>query len=324
MIGLGLIGCGNWGFNYLKTLSSIPETRIFKACDVNHEALQKVNQLFPQVITTTDYRDLLGDNQLSAVIIATPPHTHFPIAADFLEHNKAVLVEKPVTLSYCQAIRLIALAQKKNTLLMAGHLMEYHPVVVKLQEYICQGALGKLRYLLLDRTSLARVRSDVLWDLAVHDVSIVRYLINKNPIWLAAQGKGFLQEGIHDLITITMEFPDDLYVQIDANSLYPKKKRQTVVAGDKMVAILDDTLDDFKLTLIPYDGDITLPNLEKTPPLTAQCKQFLHCIQSDAVPRTGSHDIAWVMKVIHLIEQSLLNNGLRRYFAGHGGDHHED
>lgn len=319
MIGLGLIGCGNWGFNYLNTLNSIPEAKILTVCDVNGDALNKVMKFYPLIKTTTDFRDLLGDDQVSGVIIATPPDTHFPIAADFLEHAKAVLV----TLSYSQAVKLIALAQKKNALFMAGHLMEYHPVVVKLQEYICQGILGKLRYLLLDRTSQARVPSDVLWDLAVHDVSIVRYLVNKNPVWVAAQGKGFLQEGIHDLITISMEFPDDLYVQINANSLYPKKKRQTVVAGDRMVAILDDTRDDFKLTLLPYNGDITLPNLEKNPPLTAQCKHFLHCLQSDAVPRTGSQDIAWVMKVMDLIEQSLLNNGSRRYFIEHGGDHHE-
>lgn len=324
MIGLGLIGCGNWGFNYLNTLNSIPEAKILTVCDLNDDVLKKVKQFHPHLKTTKDCQDLLKDDELSGVIIATPPHTHFPIAVNCLERNKAVLVEKPITLSYSEAAELSTLAQKKNTLLMAGHLMEYHPVVMKLHEYVSQEILGKLRYILLDRTSLARIRSDVLWDLAVHDVSIVRYLVNKNPVWVAAQGKSFLQDSIHDLITISMEFPDDLYVQIHANSLYPQKKRQTVVAGNKLVAILDDTRDDFKLTLIPYNGDITLPNLEKIPPLTVQCKHFIHCIQSDSVPRTGSGDITWVMKVMDLIEQSLLNNGLRRYFTKPGGDHDEN
>ncbi|WP_066634998.1 Gfo/Idh/MocA family protein [Desulfolucanica intricata] len=316
MIGIGLIGCGAWGFNYLKTLTTIPEAKIAAICDPNEEILEKVKLFYPHLKVFTDYQDLLENDEVESVIIASPPRTHFPIAANFLMQNKAVLVEKPCTLSYHDTKQLVKLAQKNNTVLMAGHLMEYHPAVVKLQDYINQGALGELRYIILERANLGKIRSDVsvLWDLAVHDLSVVRYLVNQDPQWVSAQGKSYLQEGIHDLITITMGFPNDLFVQIHANWMYPIKKRLTVVAGGRMTAVLDDTKEDFKLQLIPYNGDITMPKLEKTLPLTTQCLHFIDCIKSNTEPKTGARDITWVMRVIDLIEQSLYSNSVRLYF----------
>lgn len=314
MTGLGLVGCGNWGFNYLKTLSQIPEAKLLYVCDLHDDNLKKVSTTYPHLKTTKYYQILLEDDSVDGVIIATPPDTHFPIVVDFLERNKAVLVEKPITLSYDNTVNLIAMAQKNNTILMAGHLMEYHPVVVKLHEYISKEIFGKIRYISLDRAGLGKNRMDVLWDLAVHDLSIISYLINKNPLWVSAQGKSFLQDNIHDLVTITMEFPDDLFVQIHANSIYPQKTRQMVIAGDILVAVLDDTRDNYKLQLIPYDGDIILPKIDTNLPLTLQCKHFINCIQSNVSPKTGSTDILWVMKLVDLIKQSLLGNGSRQYF----------
>ncbi|SDF73967.1 Gfo/Idh/MocA family protein [Sporomusa acidovorans] len=320
MVRIGLVGCGAWGFNYINTLCFIPEVKLQSICDIKEESLQKVRKNYPNIRTTTDYRELLNDDQLDGVIIATPPHSHFSIAAEFLSQHKAVLVEKPCTLSYHEADALIKLAEKKNIILMVGHLMEYHPVVFRMQEHISQGRLGQLRYIFLERTSLGKIRNEVSvhWDLTVHDLSMVRYLVNKNPRWVSAYGVSYQQQNIYDLVSIIMEFPGDLFVQIHANRISPIKKRQAVIAGDQMTAVFDDVKDADKLQLISHSNEIIVPMFEKSLPLTNQCRHFVDCIKTKLPPRTGSADILWVMKVTELVEQSLLANGAKLYWNGNG------
>lgn len=321
MARIGLVGCGTWGFNYINTLWSLPEVKVQYICDIKEEALEKVKKTYPNITTTTDYRELLHDDYLDGVIIATPPNSHFFIAVDFLSQNKAVLIEKPCTLSYQEADTLIKLAEKNNTILMVGHLMEYHPVVLKLQDHISQGLLGKLRYILLERSSLGKMRNDVSvhWDLAVHDLSMVRYLVNRNPNWVSAHGVSYREQNIYDMVSITMEFSDDLFVQIHANWISPIKKREAVISGDHMTMVFDDAQDTYKLQLISHDGEITMPKFEKILPLSNQCMHFVDCIKNKLSPRTGSADILWVMKATDLVEQSLLNNGGKLYWDWNGG-----
>lgn len=310
---LGLLGCGAWGFNYIRTLYSIPEVTIQFICDINEESLKKVREVYPNLRITTNYQELLNDASLDGVIIATPPYSHYGLTTDFLSENKAVLVEKPFTLSYQEAISLTRLAKKSNTVLMAGHLLEYHPIVLKLAALMNQGQLGQLRYIFLERTNLGKIRDDVnvLWDLAVHDLSIVRYLINQNPLWVTAQGESYRPHKDYDLVIITLRFPDNLFVQIHANWVCPIKKRQVVIAGENMTLVFDDIKANDKLQLIAHSGGITLPEYEKTLPLTNQCLHFIDCIKNNSPPRTGAADILWVMKVLGLAEQSLFNNGVR-------------
>lgn len=313
MVRIGLIGCGQWGLNYLKTFSTISAARITHVCDLNEENLRKIKFFYPQTKTISDYRHLMENNSIDGVIIATPPKSHFPIAVDFLMRKKAVLLEKPATLSYIDTKKLVELAQMNSVTLMVGHLMEYHPAVVKLHKYISQGMLGELRYILAKRANLGRVRNDVsvLWDLAVHDLSIIRYLVNREPLWVSAQGESYLQAGIHDLITITMGFSGNLFIQIHANWLYPLKQRQLVVAGDKMMAVMDDTKEEHKIQLIPFEGDLIMPCFENISPLTSQCLHFIECTKTRAEPKTGFRDIFWVIRVMELIELSLASNSAR-------------
>lgn len=313
MVRIGLVGCGQWGLNYLKTFSTISAARITHVCDLNEVILREIKFLYPHTKTFTDYRYLMESNNLDGVIIATPPKLHFPIAAEFLLSKKAVLLEKPATLSYVDAKKLVELAQMNSVTLMVGHLMEYHPAVVQLHSYISQGMLGELRYILTKRAHLGSVRNDVsvLWDLAVHDLSIVRYLVNQEPLWVSAQGESYLKAGIQDLITITMGFSGNLFTQIHANWLYPLKQRQLVLAGDKMMAVMDDAKEDYKVKLIPFEGDLIMPRLEKTPPLTGQCLHFIECIKTHVEPKTGARDIFWVIRVMELIELSLASNSAR-------------
>lgn len=320
MTRISLVGCGAWGFNYINTLHSIQEVKLQYVCDIREESLQKVRETYPNIKTTTDYRELLNDDLLDGVIIATPPHSHFSIAAEFLSRNKAVLVEKPCTLSYHEADTLIKMAEKNNAILMVGHLMEYHPVVFKIQDHISQGRLGQLRYILLERTSRGKIYNEVSvhWDLTVHDLSMVRYLINKNPRWVSAHGVSYQQQNIYDLVSIIMEFPSDLFVQIHANWISPIKKRQAVISGDQMTLVFDDVQNTDKLQLISHNSEITMPKLEKSLPLTNQCMHFVDCIKSKSSPRTGAADILWVIKATELVEQSLLNNGAKLCWDGNG------
>ncbi|SMD08756.1 Gfo/Idh/MocA family protein [Sporomusa malonica] len=321
MVRVGLVGCGAWGFNYIRTLCSIPEAKIEYICDIKEESLQKAKKTHSGIKYTTDYRELLLDDQLDGIIIATSPHSHFTIAADFLSRNKAVLVEKPCTVSYHEADTLIRLAEKNNTILMAGHLMEYHPAVLKMQEYISQGLLGRLRYILLERTSLGKNQNDVgvHWDLTVHDLSMVRCLVNRNPKWVSAHGVSYRQQNIYDLVIVTMEFPDDLLVQFHANWITPIKKRQAVISGDQMTMVFDDVKDTDKLQLISNSGEITMPGFEKSLSLTNQCIHFVDCIKTKSPPKTGSADIIWVIKAMELAEQSLLHNGAKLCWGWNGG-----
>lgn len=320
MIRIGLIGCGAWGLNYINTLCSIPAVKLQNVCDLQERSLEKVRENYPDIGTTTNYRELLHADDLDGVIIATPPHSHFSIAAEFLSQNKAVLVEKPCTLSCHEADTLIKLAEQNNTILMVGHLMEYHPVVFKMQDHISQGQLGQLRYILLERTSLGKICNDVSvhWDLTVHDLSMVRYLVNKNPRWVAAHGVSYRQQDIYDLVIITMEFPDDLLVQIQANRISPIKKRHAEFSGDLMTMVFDDVKDSDKLQLISNNGEILMLKINKSLPLTNQCIHFVDCIKSKSPPRTGPADILWVIKVTELVEQSLLNNGAKLCWDGNG------
>ncbi len=316
MIGLGLIGCGAWGINYLKTLSLIPQAEVLYICDLDKITLRKVKLAYPHLNVITSYRDLLKDEKVRGVIIATPPKTHLSIASEFLRQKKAVLIEKPATLSYDDAKMLVESAQKNKTVLMAGHLMEYHPVIVKLKEYVSQGVLGELRYILMERDNPGKNRTDVsvLWDLAVHDLSIIRFLVGQEPKWVSAQGESYLLDGIHDLVTITIGFQKELFVQIHANWMYPVRKRQIIVSGHKMSAVIYDAGKNHGLLLISQNGDIIMPKLEETLPLTSQCLHFIECIKQNNEPQTGSRDILWIMKIMDLIEQSLSNIGSRLYF----------
>lgn len=315
---IGLIGCGNWGFNYVRTLRSIPEARIEYICDLKEESLQKAGTTGFGIKSTTDYHELLLDDQLDGVIITTSPQSHFPIAADFLSRKKAVLVEKPCTLSYHEANTLSKLAAQNNAVLMVGHLMEYHPAVLKMQECINQGLLGRLRYILLERTGLGDIRNNVSvhWDLSVHDLSMVRYLIDQNPLWISAHGESYQHSQVYDLVIITMKFPGDLLVQIQTNCISLIKKRHAEISGEQMTMAFDDLKNTDEIQLIAHNGEVATAKFEKELPLTKQCLHFLDCIKTKALPRTGSSDILWVIKATELAEQSFLNHGERLCWDG--------
>lgn len=328
MIGFGVVGCGNWGQNYARILCRIQGACLVACCDADPARLQSMRELYPEVNITEDYRLVLLTPELEAVVIATPPGSHYTLAREALERGKHVLVEKPATLSYRETAELFSLAGERGLVAMVGHILEYHPAIRRIKAYLEAGEVGRVLYLDLARTNLGRVRSDVsvLWDLAVHDLSVLRLLLGRAPKTVTAHGASYLQPGIPDAVFLTLSFPDGVLAQIHVSWLNPRKCRQMVIVGDRKMLTFDDLesaekirvydrgidyyegrpFNDFGEFQVSYRfGDVYIPAVSMKEPLREQCLHFLDCIAGRSTPLTGAEDALWVARALELAQRSL-------------------
>jgi len=240
-IKMGVIGCGYWGPNLVRNYISSPKAKVIAVADKKPDRLQHIKNLFPQIETTQDYHDLFAMG-LDAVAVATPPASHFPIAKDCLEHGLHTFVEKPMTLSSCDAETLIDLAKRQGLTLMVGHTFEYNPAVRKVKEIIESGELGKIYYVDTERLNLGLFQPDmnVIWDLAPHDLSILVYILGMEPVSVSARGGACIFEGKHDIAFIYLEFPENILAHIHVSWLDPCKVRQITVVGSHKMLVYDD------------------------------------------------------------------------------------
>lgn len=329
---LAVIGAGRWGQNYLRVLSSLPGCQVRWCADSNPQRLRVLRERYPQVGFTADWDTVLSDRQVQAVVIATPPATHFPLALACLQHGKHVLVEKPCCLDQAGVRTLGGLAEHERRVFMVGHVMEFNPALQWLKQYLRQGELGRLLYLHCTRTNLGVVRQDVnvLWDLAVHDLSILRFLLEAEPESVSAQGACYLQAGVQDVVFLTIWFPGNVLAQVHVSWLSPLKDRRVTLVGDRRMAVFDDVAQQEKVKiydrgmralcedgeegsgsyrLVPRYGDIYLPAVEEREPLVGQCQHFLDCIREEKEPLTGWQDALWVTRLAEAAEQSLRDHG---------------
>jgi predicted dehydrogenase len=295
MMKVGIIGYGYWGPNLTRNFYELPSSDLVAVADLKEERLKQAQSKYPQIIVTREYRDLftLG---LDAVVVSTPPVTHYSIAKDCLEHNLHVLVEKPMTLNSQQAEELIALAESKGLILMVGHTFEYNSAVHALKKYIDSGELGKIYYVDTARLNLGLFQRDsnVLWDLAPHDISILLYLLGQNPVSVSAQGMQCVSEGVHDVAYVNLIFPNNILAYIHVSWLDPCKVRRITVVGSKKMVVYNDIENEQKIRV--YDkgvdipeytngfgefqynyrsGDITIPNIRFVEPLMQECRTFI-------------------------------------------------
>lgn len=242
VINVGLIGCGNWGRNYVRNFAQISGARLVACCDINPETLLSIRERYPLIKLTKNYRDIAGDPKIDAVVIATPPANHYPIARECLLRGKHVLVEKPFTLSSEEGYQLVDIAEKTGRVLMVGHIMDYHPGMRLVKKYIRNGELGKIFYLHSTRTSLGIVREDVsvLWDKAPHDIASLLYLLEEEPVSVAATGKAFVNEGVEDVVFVTLCFASGIIANIHVSWLDPCKASRTTIIGEKKMIVFDD------------------------------------------------------------------------------------
>ncbi len=332
-IKIGIIGCGYWGPNFVRNFNSLKGSVVKYASDLSPERLAHIKKLYPDIITSNDYHRVLKDKDVTAVVISTPAHRHYPIAKDALLSNKHLLVEKPITTKISEAKELINIAQDKKRILMVGHTFKFNPGVNKLKQLIQSNRLGKIYYIYSHRTNLGPLRKDVnaVWDLAPHDISIISYLLNRQPVDVSAKGKKFLEHDLEDVAFMNLNYPGNIFVHIHVSWLDPRKVREIIVVGSKKMAIFDDldpkhpvkvydktvvkkhfkqSYDTFKeFQMIVKDGSTTSPVVIFKEPLRIECEHFLRCIKEGKIPLTDGVDGLNVLKVLIAVQQSLSSGG---------------
>lgn len=325
---MGIIGYGYWGPNIVRNFAELSLSEVVAIADLKEEQLNKARMKYPHIVLTKDYRDLfkLG---LDAVVVATPPVTHYEIAKCCLEHGLHVLVEKPMTLNSQHAQDLISIAEARGLTLMVGHTFEYNTAVHELKKYIDSGELGEIFYMDTARLNLGLFQRDsnVLWDLAPHDISILLYLIDQPPISVSAQGGSFVFEDIPDVAYLHMIFQGHKHAYIHVSWLDPCKVRRVTVVGSKKMVVYNDIDNEQKIKIYdkgvqaPADtgsfadfqfsyryGDITIPRIRYTEPLKEECQAFLDCIKNNKQPCSGGLRGWQVVKILEAAQRSM-NNG---------------
>lgn len=333
MLKLGIIGLGHWGPNYVRCFLSIDEVNISVVCDRDSSALSRIKKIHPFLETTSNYKDVLNNASLDAVVVATPASTHFDLGLKALEAGKHVLIEKPLCLKLPQASRLVKQAASKNKILMVAYTFLYNPAVRKLKELVERGELGEIYYLHATRTNLGPVRSDVnaLWDLAPHDLSIFYYLLGCWPQEVSATGGVYLQKNTEDVVAVSLRYRDGATGHIHASWLDPRKVRQITVIGSKKMALFDDldpvspvkiydkgvmktrfekayaSYEEFKI--LTRDAGVMAPKVAEEEPLKVQCSHFVECLKSNAQPLTNGQVGFEMLYVLNALTKSLKKNG---------------
>ena len=325
-VGIGLVGCGRWGLNYLRAFSEIEGCRVVAACDLSAARLHEAERRAAGLRTGTDVGTLLAASDVDAVVIATDATRHYEVARAALEAGKDCLVEKPLTTDADQARELRDLAGRKSRLLMVGHVFRYNPGINHLQKVIGSGALGQLEYLTFTRTNLGPIRSDVnvVWDLMTHDVSILLHFLNQAPAWVSAQGASFLSSRCEDVAFATLGFDGGVV----ASWLDPRKVREITVVGSGKMAFFNDletqepvrifdkgamrepsyeSFGEFKL--VTRTGDVVSPAIPAGEPLKNQCQHFLRSVMTRQPVLSDGNDGLRVVEVIVAINQSIAQRG---------------
>ena len=330
MINVGVIGYGYWGPNLVRNFVANPDCRVTMVCDRDTARLGQVQALYPAIRPTVSSQELIEDPEVDAVVISTPVETHFPLAMAALEAGKHVLVEKPISSTSDQARRLIDEAGKRDLVLMVDHTFVYTGAVRKLHELVRTDAFGPVRYYDSTRVNLGLFQPDVnvLWDLAVHDLSIMDHVLEGSPIAVSATGQSLIPGQPEYAAFLTLFFANDMIAHINVNWLSPVKIRRTLVGGDRQMIVYDDleTSEKVKLydkgitvtptpeqvhkLLISYrTGDLWSPNLPATEALAVEAAHFAACIRGDEKPITGGVAGLGIVRILEAADQSIRQRG---------------
>jgi predicted dehydrogenase len=319
---VAVVGAGYWGINHVRNFYEMGALAM--VCDNSAPSLTRIKERFPDARIEADLKAALADPSVRGVVIATPAETHYRLARLAIESGKDVLVEKPLTLDVEEGERLIELAAARGRILMVGHLLEYHPAVLRLRQLIASGELGELRYIYSNRLNLGKVRREenILWSFAPHDIAIILRLVGAWPTRVAATGGAYLQPRIADVTVTNLEFSSGVRAHIFVSWLHPHKEQRLVVIGSKKMAVFDDVRKEDKLVI--YDQGVEIVNgepvmrknggtaipLEPAEPLRRQCEQFLASIETRQRAITDGESGLRVLRVLDAAERSLATGGL--------------
>ena len=319
---IALVGCGYWGKNLCRNFHELGV--LAQVVDASENGQSNARSIAPEVAVTSNFEEVLNNPEIKGIALATPAETHCDLAVQAMEKGKDVFVEKPMALSIVEAKKMKAVAFQTNKVLMVGHLLEYHPAVLKLRELIDSEELGKINYIYSNRLNFGKVRTEenALWSFAPHDVAVILRLMGQAPVEVSACGGSYLTNGIADTTLSNLRFENESRAHIFVSWLHPFKEQRLVIVGDKKMAIFNDVAPfGEKLQLYPqnveFDGPIPILKKEdtefvehaNTEPLREECNHFLDCIQSRNQPLTNAQSGIDVLKVLHACQQSIDQNG---------------
>lgn len=326
---IAVIGAGYWGKNLVRNFHQLGALRLI--CDKNEMTLAPFKGLNQKVEVSLSLHDAFSRADVQGVAIATPAETHFAIAREALLSGKHVYVEKPMVLIEEEGQELIAIARDRNLKLMVGHLLQYHPVFMRLKDLADAGELGRINYIYSHRLNLGKIRREenILWSFAPHDISMILALAGEEPESLMATGGNYLHKKIADVTTTHLEFPSGLKSHIFVSWLHPFKDQKMVVVGDRKMAVFDDTQPwPDKLLLYPHEikwqnhVPVTamaeaerVNSIPENEPLRVECEHFVHCIATGQNPRTDGEEGLRVLRILNASQRSLDENGRRMYLS---------
>jgi predicted dehydrogenase len=330
MIRIGVLGYGYWGPNLVRNFSETEDAEVSGVCDQTPERLVLAKKRNPAVRVTSDARDLIDSPETDAIVIATPVSSHFELALGALKAGKHVFVEKPMTNTPDEALRLIEEAEKRNLTLMVDHTFLYTPAVRKIRELREAGDLGAIYYYDSVRVNLGLFQRDVnvLWDLAVHDLSIMDYLLPEKPSAVSATGVSHVSNRGENIAYLTLFFPSNAIAHIHVNWLAPVKVRRTLIGGSKKMVVYDDleasekvkiydkgiTLnhdpaDEYQLRIGYRSGDVWTPHLSTREALSFEAAEFVQCIMTGARPVSDGHTGLRIVSMLEAAERSMKSQG---------------
>ncbi|GAC1441925.1 MAG: Gfo/Idh/MocA family oxidoreductase [Solirubrobacteraceae bacterium] len=321
-VNVAVVGLGYWGPNLARNFDGLPGSTLRWICDGSEDSRERWRPVFRSARVAHSLEEVLSDPGTDAVVLATPVPTHAELAIRCLEAGKHVLVEKPMAQSVGDAERVVAAAQQAGRVLMVGHLLEYHPGIVKLKQLALDGELGELRYIYGNRLNLGKLRADenALWSLGAHDVSVMLFLTDEEPSELRAFGEGFMRPGVEDLVFCFLRFPSGLVGHLHLSWLDPHKERRFTIVGERRMATFDDMVSECKLTIydngfdqstsnfgeyIQRSGDVISPAIANTEPLAIECAHFIEHVRDGSEPRSGGASGLRVVRVLEGLQDSL-------------------
>jgi UDP-2-acetamido-3-amino-2,3-dideoxy-glucuronate N-acetyltransferase len=316
-LNVAVIGTGYWGRNHVRNFDQLGA--LTHICDSSGETLDELIKDYPHVVSTTSYDDILSNPDIKGVVIATPAATHYELALRAIDAGKDLLVEKPLALDVNHGERLVEAAERAGVILMVGHILLYHPAVIKLKQIIDAGDLGKIQYIQSNRLSMGKVRyeENILWSFAPHDISIILYLLGEVPVEVRAFGSCHLQKDVEDVTVSILDFPDGVGAHIYVSWMNPFKEHRLVVVGDSKMAVFEDSLPDRKLRVfhrnfhwvhrrpVPVKGPEEVVEFEPSEPLRMECLHFLECMRTRQTPRSDGREGLRTLKTLQQCYESM-------------------
>lgn len=323
---VAVIGSGYWGKNLVRNYHELAALGLI--CDKSPDTLAQFQAQYPGVETCQVLEQALERDDINAVVIATPAETHYELALAALGAGKHVYVEKPLVLDERQGEELVALADGKGLVLMVGHLLQYHPIFVKLKEMVGSGELGQIHYIYSHRLNLGKIRREenILWSFAPHDISMILALAGEMPDEVSATGGFYLQSFVADVTTTHLHFASGLRAHIFVSWLHPFKEQKLVVVGERKMAVFDDTQPwADKLLLYPHQiekgGEVPIPvkaesqrvEVPEQEPLKSECRHFLNCVQKGELPITDGREGLRVLRVLNRSSMALTSMEIKQF-----------